>query len=451
MYAFSSYNFVNGIFFSFMIAAQDLLKNVQVKAIIGPQTSAQAHFVAQLANKAHVPILSFSASSPLLSTIQTPYFIPTTLSDSSQLKAIAAIIKSFGWREVVPICEDTPYGIGVIPYLTDALHAVDAHVPYRSMISHLMTDDQITIELYKLKSMQTRVFIVHLLPSLSARLFSKANEIGMMTECSVWIITYRQMNLLDSTNSAVIKSMQGVLGVKPYFPISKELDNFTERWKMNFLNENSNFDRVELNVFGLWAYDTVWALAKAVEEVLQEKLGVFEIGPRLRHAILRTNFRGLSGQFNLANGELESSAFQIVNVVGKGEREIGFWTPIHGLHKKLNSGKKDYYSVSKDDLNPIIWPGESLSVPKGWAMPTGGKKMRIGVPKKYGFTEFVNVSHDPQTNQPIVTGYSIDVFKAVIEQLPYDIGYEFVPFELKDGKQAGTYNDLIHQVYTKVS
>ncbi|XXG51707.1 hypothetical protein AAC387_Pa03g0219 [Persea americana] len=156
--------------------AQNLLKNLQVKAIIGPQASVQAQFVAAMGNKAHVPILSFSATSPFISTIQTPYFIRTALSDSSQVKAIAALIKAFEWREVVQICEDTPYGNGMIPFMTDALQDVEARVPYRSVISHLMDDDQIAEELYKLKTMQTRVFIVHLSPSLSSRLFFKANE-----------------------------------------------------------------------------------------------------------------------------------------------------------------------------------------------------------------------------------------------------------------------------------
>ncbi|KAJ8634708.1 hypothetical protein MRB53_008975 [Persea americana] len=419
-----------------------------VKAILGPQTSSQVQFIAELGNKANVPILSFSSTSPLLSTIQTPYFIRTALSDSCQVKAIAAVVKAFEWREVVQVCQENPNGNGVTPYLTDALQEVEARVPYRSVISHLMTDDQIAQELYKMETMQTRVFIVHLSPSLSSRLFLKANEIGMMSEGYVWIITYGLANLLDSMNSSVIQSMQGVLGVKPYFPRSKELDNFTARWKRKFFNENPNFDRVELNIFGLWAYDTVWALAKAIEKVQKTRLGVSAMGPKLRDFILKTNFNGLSGQFNLNNGQLESSAFEIVNVIGKGDRVVGFWTPIQGLNKKLNASRKTY-SNSKDDLSSIIWPGDSTSVPKGWVMPTSGKKLKIGVPKMNGFPEFVNEVLDPETNQTIFKGYSIDVFKAAVDRLPYAIEYEFFVFQDADGKRNRSYNDLIDQVYLK--
>lgn len=55
--------------FCFSFAATDLIKNVQVKAIIGPQTSSQAQFVMELGNKAHMPILSFSATSAFLSNL----------------------------------------------------------------------------------------------------------------------------------------------------------------------------------------------------------------------------------------------------------------------------------------------------------------------------------------------------------------------------------------------
>ncbi|RWR91518.1 glutamate receptor 2.7-like protein [Cinnamomum micranthum f. kanehirae] len=162
--------------------ALDLLKNKEVKAIIGPSTSAQAEFMVDLGDKAQVPVLSFSATSPFLSSMRSPYFVRTAQNDSSQVKAIAAIVRAFGWREVVPICIDSIYGNGVIPFLTDAFHEIDVHVPYRSVIPTSASDEQIVGELYKLMTMQTRVFVVHMTASLGSRLFLKAKEVRMMTE-----------------------------------------------------------------------------------------------------------------------------------------------------------------------------------------------------------------------------------------------------------------------------
>ncbi|KAL5698827.1 hypothetical protein ACHQM5_029812 [Ranunculus cassubicifolius] len=76
-----------------------------------------------------------------------------------------------------------------------------------------------------------------------------------------------------------------------------------------------------------------------------------------------------------------------------------------------------------------------------------GKKLRIGVPVQDGFRELVNVTKDPLTNATLVVGYCIDVFHSAIASLPYTIPYELIPFQREDGKSAGTYNDLIDQVY----
>ncbi|GLT55814.1 hypothetical protein SLA2020_289020 [Shorea laevis] len=94
----------------------------------------QASFIIDLGNKSQIPIISFSATSPDLNSIRSPYFFQATVNDSSQVKAISAIIQAFGWRQVVPIHVDNVFGKGIIPYLYEALEEVDARIPYRSVI-----------------------------------------------------------------------------------------------------------------------------------------------------------------------------------------------------------------------------------------------------------------------------------------------------------------------------
>ncbi|XP_061951242.1 glutamate receptor 2.8-like [Populus nigra] len=450
-------------------AALDLIKNVEVQAIIGPTTSMQANFVIELGEKAQVPVISFSASSPSLTSIRSPFFFRATQNDSTQVKAISALVQAFGWREAVPIYIDNEYGEGVIPYLTDALQAVDARVPYRSVISPSATDDQIVSELYKLMTMQTRVFIVHMFPSLGARVFAKAKEKGMVSEGYVWIMTDGlTAEFLSSPNASVTNTMQGALGVKPYVPRTEDLETFRIRWKRKFLQDNPDIVDAELNIFGLWAYDAATALALAVEKAGTANLGFQKAnvssnsstdlatlgvslnGPNLVQALSNITFKGLTGDYLFDNGQLQSSAFQIINVNDNGGREIGFWTSTKGIVKTLNStNNMTAYSGSNSDLSTVIWPGDTTSVPKGWEIPTNGKKLRIGVPVKDGFSEFVKVKRDPSSNTKTVTGYSIDVFDSVVKALPYALPYEYIPFAKPDGEPAGTYNDLIYQVYLK--
>ncbi|XP_021768155.1 glutamate receptor 2.1-like [Chenopodium quinoa] len=445
-------------------AAIHLINDVEVKAIIGPLTSTETQFVINLGTKAQVPIISYSATSSFLSSLGSPYFIRATQNDVHQVRAIGALIQAFGWKEVVPIHGNDEYGRGIMPDLVDMLQGINTRMPYQSVISPIATDDQILEELYKLKTMQTRVFIVHLWPNTGVRLFLKAKEAGMISEDYVWFLTNGMTDLLESFDYNALESMQGVLGVKTYVPRTQELKNFTSRWSMNFKHDHPN-------VYGLWAYDATFALAKAAEEAFVssfndfssskksktnststdlDDIAVSNIGPKLLQAVSKTEFRGLAGDFSLnKEGELKPSIYQIINLVGNGRKDVGIWTAENGLMKdlKVNFSAGSAYSTSKVNLRAIIWPGDTFSVPKGWGIPASDKKLRIGVPVKDGFTEFVKVQKDPDSDTTKVTGYCIDVFDAVMAKLPYYVSYEYVPFWQMKETASSSYNDLTYQVY----
>ena len=43
-------------------------------------------------------------------------------------------------------------------------------------------------------------------------------------------------------------------------------------------------------------------------------------------------------------------------------------------------------------LESIIWPGGAKSAPKGWVVSRNGNRLKIGVPIKNGFRQFVTVT-----------------------------------------------------------
>lgn len=429
-------------------AAVDLIKNNKVEAILGPTTSMQTNFVIKLAHKAHVPVLTFTASSPALASHRSPYFFRLTHTDSAQLAAISALVKAYNWRQVVLIYQDDEFGDGMSPYLIHALQGVNARVPYQSIIDPTATEDHIGEELHKLITMPTRVFVVHMLPSLAIRLFAKANEIGMMREGYVWILTDATANLLDSMTSSVLKSMEGALGVRTYVPKSMELERFKLKWKRKFIMENFVLNDPHLDIFGLWAYDAARALAMAIEKTGVKNftfenqngsenltdlrtLGVSRNGEKIREALSKTKFIGLTGNYEIVNGQLQSAGFEIVNVNSNGGNRVGFCNPEKGL-------------LSLSETMTVIWPGNTAAVPKGWDFQTTGKRLRIGVPVKKGYIEFMKV------NGTEVEGYCKDVFDAAIATLPYDVPFDYIPFALPNGSRAGSYDDLIMQVNTGV-
>ncbi|XP_024012383.1 glutamate receptor 2.5 isoform X2 [Eutrema salsugineum] len=439
-----------------------LIKKREVVAIIGPGSSMQAPFLINLGNQSQVPIISFSATSPLLDSLRSPYFIRATHDDSAQVHAISAIIESFRWREVVSIYVDNEFGEGILPYLVDAFQEINVRIRYRSAISLYFSDDQIRIELYKLMNMPSRVFVVHMLPDLGARLFAIAKEIGMMSKGYVWIVTNGIANLMSLMGESSFEDMHGVLGVKTYLSRSKELAYLEARWRKRFGGE-------ELNNFGYWAYDAATALAMSVEEISNvnmsfnmttknvsrndigtdlDDLGVSLSGPKLIQALSKVSFKGVAGRFQLKQGKLEATIFKIINIEESGERTIGFWKSEEGLMKNLKEVQKGInISQSSRRLGPIIWPGDTILVPKGWDFPINAKKLRIAVPKKDGFNQFVKVTKDAHTNVLTVTGFCIDVFDTVIRQMPYAVPFEYIPFETPDGLSDGNYDEMIYKVF----
>ncbi|CAH2060184.1 unnamed protein product [Thlaspi arvense] len=318
------------------------------------------------------------------------HFVRATVNDSSHVNAIAAIVKYIRWRSVVAIHADNELGEGIMPYLFDALQGVEVN---KSVINPKAYDDHIRIELLKLMMRQTRVFVVHMDSSLGLRVFQIAKEIGMMDEGYVWLLSNEMTPLMRHS----LETMQGVLGVRSRVLIkSKEHEDFRLRWENPLMEGN-----VELNVFSLWAYDSITALAMAVEN----------------------STRSLTS---------ESSTFEIINVLEDEERIIGFWTPSNGL---VNANSDT--SISGKKLGPVIWPGKPTVTPKRWEFPTkkGKKKLIVGVPVKGGFPDFVHIKTDPITNKPTSA--------AALEKLDYPVIPEYIVHESRDV----IYDDLVQEVY----
>ncbi|PKI33810.1 hypothetical protein CRG98_045794 [Punica granatum] len=213
----------------------------------------------------------------------------------------------------------------------EMLYQIKLQVPYRSAIHPTARDIDILKELNKVMTMSTRVFLVHMTATLGSRLFVLANEAGMLNEESVWIVTDGLSSLLDPVGSTAMSSMQGVVGVRPYVPMSKTLKKFMEK------------------------------------------------------------------QLNSSHGI----------------------SPSNGTETE----------------------------PKGWVMPSlKDTKMKIAVPVKTGFSEFFKIHWDQRTGVPSYSGFSYDMFVAVVDALPFYIPYEFVPFMNASRQSAGTYDEMLYQI-----
>ncbi|KAL8090790.1 hypothetical protein AgCh_040019 [Apium graveolens] len=439
-------NIAAGNPFKAATAADQLIRVERVQVLIISLAWQEASVVANVGNRAKVAVIPLgpSAISPTLAHVRWPFVIQMASNSSNEMESVAAIVHSYNWRKVVVIYEEDTYGDpGTLAVLSQALQQKGSEIeyslvlpPYFSLSDPQFIDNQVA----KLQSRNSRVYIM-LISSvrMAKHLFREAKRTGLMGRDSVWIVTDSITSVLDSRDFSFMKFMKGAIGTKTYYSEKtssfKELKaQFREIMKVDYPEE----DNLVPGVHALRAYDSIMAISQAVT-----RLGSHEkiTSKKLLKEILQSNFLGLSGNIRFHSGSLlDSSTLGIINIVGKGYKELGFWSPELGFLKnvtQVNGG-----SGSLKTLDPAVdWPGDlpRLRDPRGWTMASKTKPMRIGVPGKASFRKFVRVKSG---NSSDISGFCIDVFTEVVKFLEkkyYRLYYEFIPFN-------GTYDELVFNV-----
>ncbi|GAV86452.1 Lig_chan domain-containing protein/SBP_bac_3 domain-containing protein/ANF_receptor domain-containing protein [Cephalotus follicularis] len=457
----------NGSGFIGMVEALRFMET-DVISIIGPQSSVVAHMISHVANELKVPLLSFAATDPTLSSLQFPFFVRTTQSDLYQMTAVAEMVDHYGWKGLIAIYIDDDYGRNGVSALDDKLAERRCKISYKVGFSPGSGVDRAEIIdlLVKVALMESRVIVLHVSIDLGLKIFSVAQYLGMMSDGYVWIATDWLASVLDSSSplsTEMMDTLQGVIVLRQHTPDSDRKRVFLSRW--NKLTGGS----LGLNSYGLYAYDSVWLVAHAIDAFFKaggvisfsndsrihsaesgnlhfEAMTIFNDGVLLLNKILESNIDGLSGPLQFDSGRsLIHPAYDIINVVGTGFRGIGYWSNYSGLSTvppETLYSRPPNRSSANQQLYDVIWPGETLLKPRGWVFPNNGKHLRIGIPNRVSFQEFV--SQVPRTD--MFKGFCIDVFQAAVNLLPYALPYQFISFG--DGRQNPSYTELVTLITT---
>ncbi|KAI9094275.1 hypothetical protein K1719_026857 [Acacia pycnantha] len=445
------------------LEAMQFMEN-EVVAAIGPQSSGIAHVISHVVNELHVPLLSFGATDPTLSSLQYTYFVRTTHSDFFLMNAVADVIDYFGWKEVIAIFVDDDNGRGGITALGNALAKKRAKISYKAAFAVGASTSDISILLNSVNLMESRVYVLHVNPDTGLSIFSLAKKLGMMGNGYVWIATDWLPSVLDAIEPAdpdTMNLLQGVIALRRHTPDTDLKKRFLSR-----LKNNTNKETIGLNSFALYAYDSIWLAARALDAFLNEggnisfgsdpilhdtngsalqftSLRSFESGPQFLKKVLAMNFTGLSGQIQFdGDKNLIHPAYDILNIDGI-SRRIGYWTNYSGLSvvaPEILYTKPPNISSSNQHLSDVIWPGETTKIPRGWVFPNNGKPLRIAVPNRVSYMDFTSKSKSP----PGVKGYCIDVFEAAINLLPYPVPRQYILYG--DGHTNPSYSEITDEV-----
>ncbi|KAI9072997.1 hypothetical protein K1719_045030 [Acacia pycnantha] len=447
-----------------MVEALQLMEN-DVVAVIGPQSSGIGHVISHVVNELHLPLLSFGATDPTLSSLQYPYFVRTTQNDHFQMYAVADLIRYYGWSEVIAIFVDDDNGRNGISVLGDALAQKRARISYKAAFPPDASRTAINDLLNGVNLMESRVYVLHVNPDSGLAIFSLARKLGMMTNGYVWIATDWLPSVLDSQAPASLDTLnllQGVLAFRHHTPYTDRKNNLLSRLKKLNNTKTSGF-----NSYALYAYDSIMLAARALHEFLNHggtisfsndpnlnetnrsmlhlsSLRVFNDGPKFLQTTLGMNFTGVSGQIQFDKDKnLIRQAYDIVNIGASGPRIIGYWSNHSGLSDVVPEvlySKPPNKSTGNKHLSNVIWPGLTSITPRGWVFPNNGRPLRIAVPNRVSFKEFVGKDKDP----PGVNGFCIDVFEAALNLMPYPVPRKYILYG--HGDRNPNYDELVNQV-----
>ncbi|KAM3710015.1 hypothetical protein ACB098_02G218800 [Castanea mollissima] len=442
-------------------------------AIIGPQQSVTAHIISHIANELQVPLLSYSATDPTLSSLQFPFFVRTAQSDLYQMAAIADLVDYYGWREVIAIYVDDDHGRNGIAALGDKLAEKRCKISYKAPMSPLPTRDEITDLLIKVALMESRIVVLHTYAGPGPVVLKVAQYLGMMGTGYVWIATNWLTTILDTNaplDSDATDVFQGVITLRMYAPDSELKRKFVSRWS-NLTSGKSTNASFGLSTYGLYAYDTVWLLAHAIDAFFNQggiisfsndsrltelhggslnldAMSIFNGGNLLLQNILQVNMTGVTGPIKFTSDRnFIYPAFEVINVIGTGIRRIGYWSNYSGLSvlpPEMLYAKPPNRSSASQRLYDVIWPGQTTERPRGWIFPNNGRHLKIGVPKRVSYREFVSQVEGTD----LFKGYCIDVFTAALNLLPYAVPYKL--FAFGDGINNPSSTELVHLITTGV-
>ncbi|CAB4307806.1 unnamed protein product [Prunus armeniaca] len=419
------------------LTARSLINMDQVQAILGPQTWEEVSLVAEIGSKSHIPIMSLADATPVWATELCTFLVQASPNKLKQMEAIAAMVQRWQWHQVTIIYEDKDFSApAVLSHLSDALQEVGAEISHYLAIQPFASPS-LSEELQRLKSSQFRVFVVHLSLPVAVELFEKAKILNMMEKDYVWIIMDPFASLVHSFNASTISSMQGIVGVKSYIPENESrFQDFRHKFRQRFSSKHPEVVNHEPSIFAAEAYDVAWTAALAMSKKKQGR-------QQIKSNILQSDFDGLSGKINFTGQTIAPAlTYQIINVNGESYKELGFWSDGRGFSETI--GESDTFKYSMNALGQVFWPGGIRGTPKGWSPPTSANPLKIGVPTRATFKQYVEVEQVHLGNNISYSyrGLAIDVFKATLQELPFHLPYKFLPFD-------GTFDALVEQIHLK--
>jgi ABC-type amino acid transport substrate-binding protein/ABC-type branched-subunit amino acid transport system substrate-binding protein len=254
------------------LCAQLSTTTTPVSGIVGPQLSREATMVASWASIANVPVVSYSATMPMLSADEFyPTFMRTVPSDAWVQKAVVALLHKFNIGRAAILAQNDDYGLGG---LNSLLTIVSQAVP-RIQITVTNTfgyRDLAGLDgaLNQTKQVDARYIILWATPANAEAVLQRAWELGMVSGLYSWILAAG--TTMSAANVTDTGKFDGVISIEPAYALSTPSSNVALRTMA--LNTLARYfpgafpAEFQLDVYAFYAFDAVLLYATALKPLV---------------------------------------------------------------------------------------------------------------------------------------------------------------------------------------
>uniref|UniRef100_A0A3P8PN79 G-protein coupled receptors family 3 profile domain-containing protein n=1 Tax=Astatotilapia calliptera TaxID=8154 RepID=A0A3P8PN79_ASTCA len=308
-----------------------------ISALIAESGSSQSIAVAGILGPFHMPIISyFSTCACLSDRTKYPTFFRTIPSDYFQAKALAALVKHFGWQWIGAIQSDNDYGRNGILAFKEEVEKFGVCVAFVASVLRTYTRDEFLEVVEIIKQSSVKVILAF---SVDGDFYPLMQEIVNQNitgiqwiSCVAWITSSRpstpeMYRSFGGTVGFVMQKMI-IVGCTPVLPgVHASTEDTTKRCTGNetlMNSENDFFNVTELRVT-YNVYKAVYAIAHALHQLVfcqpvgaqtvKRCLNLSEIQPKeVSKKLQRVNFTNQFGDevFFDENGDPPAS-YDVIN------------------------------------------------------------------------------------------------------------------------------------------
>ena len=348
-----------------------------VVGFVGPAYSSEARYLASLAQRLRIISVSYSASSPELSTIDTGGFYRVVPSDESTVSGIVLLFQRFKWKSSIIIHQNDEYGYSGTQLSKQQFS--EMNIRTMDVIKFDMKEQSFQIDLKKsLLNSLSRVVVVWANEKSTVAILKKALEDNLLGSGFVWILTTTvSMDYFDQKQK---QQLIGILTIEPvkgdFVDQSINTTLLNEAYRLWQYYQPDTFPGdANVSSYALFTFDATWSLILSLQKLCSVQPSCLQmlnasncyyrqfVHWEQYYTVMRTtSFLGVSGEVQFSNTTSDRIGhlnYLIKNIQPSSTQPSTIdYLPV--LKWDSRSTKWSFYRNESDE---IIWPNLSKTPP----------------------------------------------------------------------------------------